>query len=71
MPREVDTLPESWEPDQEDLDQFDALVSKATELHRFTWCCKDNRPRATSSLRGRECMYCPEFVLRGGVCDPL
>ena len=59
------------EPDQEDLDQFDQLVPRAAQLHELTWCVKRQWTRFTDGLRAEECMYCPHFVLRGGVCDPL
>ena len=59
------------EPTEEELDVFDELVPRAAELHELTWCVKRQWTRFTAGLRARECVRCPEFVLRGGVCDPL
>ena len=68
MSREVST---SSEPTEEEILEFDRLVPKAAQIHDLTWCVKMQWPRYTRSLRGRECLRCEEFVMRGGVCDPL
>ena len=68
MSREVRT---SSEPTEEEILEFDRLVLKAAQLHGLTWFLEMQWPRNTRSLRGRECLRCPEHVLNGGVCDPL
>jgi hypothetical protein len=59
------------ETTEEEIVQFDRLVAKAAILHPMAWCCKNTWYRFTASLRGRECLNCPDFVMKGGVCDPI
>jgi len=56
---------------EKDIMWFDDLVQKAAKLHSMTWCVKNCWPRFTRSLKGRECLTCPDFTMKGGVCDPL
>lgn len=58
-------------PTEKEIQEFDQLVHKAAELHTFTWCVKQQCLRDTAGLNGRECLNCPEFVVKGGACDPL
>jgi len=51
--------------------EFDSLVPQAARLHPFTFCVRRNMPVLTERLRGEECVRCKDFVLNGGVCDPL
>jgi len=59
------------EPTDEEIDTFDRLVPMAAELHARAWCVKRQKAIVTKDLRGRECLQCEEFVLPGGICDPL
>lgn len=59
------------EPTEEEILAFDRLRTKAATLHELAWCTKASWFRFTASLRGRECCRCPEYVLQGGICDPL
>lgn len=56
---------------EKEISNFDRLVPKAAELHSSTWCVKAGHMIPTISLQGRICCNCREFVLRGGICDPL
>jgi len=54
-----------------DFEKFDEIVPRAAEVHPMTWCVRDQSPRLTMRLDGKECCSCPDFVLNKGVCDPL
>ena len=56
---------------EERIRQFDELVEKAAEIHTYTWCVREQTSVITMILDGRVCCKCPEFVMNGGVCDPL
>lgn len=59
------------EPTDEEIAEFDKLVLEAYQLHEFTWCVDAQSKRWTKGLQGKECLRCKEFVLLGGICDPL
>ena len=60
---------------REDLERcalsFDRLVPKAAELHPNTWCVRQQMVVMTRDLKGRICCSCRNFVINGGICDPL
>ena len=53
------------------IEDFNKLVHKAMNIHSFTFCIKRDKFVITEDLRGEECLFCNEFVLNNGVCDPL
>ena len=56
---------------EEEIKKFKELIPKAVKVHPWTYCLKKGRMIRTIDLDAEECVNCPEFVLRGGVCDPL
>jgi len=59
------------EPTEEENTAFDRLARKAATLHVYAWCVKRQWHRYTAGLKGRECLRCEDFVVNGGVCDPI
>jgi len=57
--------------EEREVRAFNDLVPQASSLHEWTWCVKRQTAIATRLLRGEECVPCPEWVGRGGPCDPL
>jgi len=57
--------------EEEKIRKFNELVPKAARVHAYTWCVRRQCAIPTISLKGEECVRCKEFVLNGGVCDPL
>jgi len=56
---------------EESIAEFDRLKAKAALMHAVTWCVRIQALKPTVLLSGEKCVKCPEFVVNGGVCDPL
>jgi len=57
--------------EKENIEWFNKMVPRAAKLHPFTYCVKERKVVETRKLKGEDCVRCKEFVLNGGVCDPL
>jgi len=51
--------------------RFYELVLKAAKVHPNTWCVRRMMTVPTIAIKAMKCWECPEFVLNGGICDPL
>jgi len=52
-------------------EEFYSLVAKAAGIHALTWCVKARTSILTIEILRLRCWSCSEFVLNGGICDPL
>lgn len=57
--------------EEENIKWFNSMIPKAAKLHHLTYCVKKRKVIETRKLKGEECVRCREFVLNGGICDPL
>jgi len=52
-------------------EEFKKLIKKASKIHEFTFCVKLQKSISTRELCKMSCLECEEFILNGGICDPL
>jgi hypothetical protein len=57
--------------EEEEIQKFNKLIPKAAQVHEYTFCVVKNLKIKTLELKGEICVKCKEFILRGGICDPL
>lgn len=50
---------------------FSRWVKEAADRRPEVWCIKRQSTVQTASLRGEECLTCPEWIFSEGPCDPL
>jgi hypothetical protein len=70
MPRKKKD-PELEARKKEEVDRFNKWVPLAAKIHVKTFCMKKGDVRVTGELTGEECVSCMQFVVNGGLCDPL